>query len=25
MKQSSGFDKFFMAKGKVINAMNAEF
>ena len=25
MKQSSGFDKFFMAKGKVITAINAEF
>jgi hypothetical protein len=25
MKQSSGFDKFFMAKGKVITTINAGF
>ena len=25
MKQSSGFDKFFMAEGWVINAINSEF
>ena len=25
MKQSGGFDKFFMAKGRVITAINADF